>query len=76
MKIAKQLEEQNLLFEVVDYKGLDDDEYVYLEEEFEDVYGEEPGEIALCVLAAYNLGAIKSLEEMEEIAENKLKVAY
>ena len=69
MKIAKQLEEQNLLFEVVDYKGLDDDEYVYLEEEFEDVYGEEPGEIALCVLAAYNLGAIKSLEEMEEIAE-------
>jgi ribonucleoside-diphosphate reductase alpha chain len=41
----------------------------YFEEEFELVWGETPGEIALCVLSAINLGAIKDLSELEEICE-------
>lgn len=34
----------------------------------------EDGEIALCVLAAFNLGAIKSLEELEEMAEYAVRI--
>lgn len=41
----------------------------YFEENFELVWGETPGEIALCVLSAINLGAIKDLSELEEICE-------
>jgi ribonucleoside-diphosphate reductase alpha chain len=34
----------------------------------------EEGEIALCVLAAFNLGAIKSLDELEEMAEYAVRI--
>ena len=34
----------------------------------------EEGEIALCVLAAFNLGAIKSLDELEEVAEYAVRI--
>jgi ribonucleoside-diphosphate reductase alpha chain len=34
----------------------------------------EDGEIALCVLAAFNLGAIKSLSELEEMAEYAVRI--
>lgn len=34
-----------------------------------DVLDKSEGEIALCVLAAYNLGEIKSMEELHEISE-------
>ena len=40
---------------------------------FYDINSEE-GEIALCVLAAFNLGAIKSLDELEEIAEYTVRI--
>jgi ribonucleoside-diphosphate reductase alpha subunit len=46
-----------------------EDGYVYLEETFEKVLGDEPAEIALCVLAAINLGTFKELTELEEICE-------
>ena len=48
----------------------DNDEYVYIEEEVEHVYGEEPAEIALCVLSAINLGEIKDLADLEGILKN------
>jgi len=34
----------------------------------------EDGEIALCVLAAFNLGAIKTLDELEEMAEYAVRI--
>ena len=43
--------------------------FEYIESEFELVYGDTPGEIALCVLSAINLGAIKDLSQLEEICE-------
>lgn len=43
--------------------------YEYIETEFELVYGDTPGEIALCVLSAINLGAIKDLSQLEEVCE-------
>jgi ribonucleoside-diphosphate reductase alpha chain len=39
-------------------------------EEVEQVYGEKPAEIALCVLSAINLGEIKDLAELQGICEN------
>lgn len=35
-----------------------------------DENGSDPGEIALCVLAAFNVGALKSLNDIEGVAEN------
>ncbi len=46
-----------------------DNDSQYFEEDFELVWGETPAEIALCVLSAINLGAIKELSELEEICE-------
>lgn len=59
---------ENKIFELVDYK-VDSDVYDYHEEDFELVWGDNPAEIALCVLSALNLGAIKDLSEMESICE-------
>jgi ribonucleoside-diphosphate reductase alpha chain len=39
-------------------------------EDVEQVYGEKPAEIALCVLSAINLGELKDLAELESICEN------
>jgi ribonucleoside-diphosphate reductase alpha chain len=39
-------------------------------ENVEQVYGEKPAEIALCVLSAINLGEVKDLSELEVICEN------
>jgi len=46
-----------------------DGKYTYFEEDVEMVYGDKPAEIALCVLAAINLGEIKELSELEDICE-------
>jgi len=53
---------------------IENDEYVYIEQDFEYVYGDKPGEIPLCVLAAFNLGAIKTLDELEEMAEYAVRI--
>jgi ribonucleoside-diphosphate reductase alpha chain len=42
-------------------------------ETFEDVNNDKNGEIALCTLAAYNLGNIKSLDEIESWARNAVR---
>lgn len=55
----------NLGKENVDSKG-----YSYIPYNTERVYGEKPGEIALCVLSAVNLGEIKDLSEIEGIMMN------
>lgn len=39
-------------------------------EEVEDMYGDNPAEIALCVLSAVNVGEIKHLDELEGICDN------
>jgi ribonucleoside-diphosphate reductase alpha chain len=49
-------------------------EYTYFNQEFEFMYGETPAEIALCVLGAINLGALKSLDELEEICEYTVRM--
>jgi ribonucleoside-diphosphate reductase alpha subunit len=57
------------LFELFDSPNNIKDDTIFLEEEFELVWGETPAEIALCVLSAINLGAIKELGDLEEICE-------
>jgi ribonucleoside-diphosphate reductase alpha chain len=42
-------------------------------EEVEQVYGDKPAEIALCVLSAINLGEVKDLSELEGICENIIR---
>ena len=49
-------------------------DYTYFDQEFELMYGEKPAEIALCVLGAINLGAIKSLDELEEVCEYTVRM--
>jgi ribonucleoside-diphosphate reductase alpha chain len=67
----KYQEEIEKLYQVVDNSEVENtDEYVYIEEEIEQVWGEEPGEIALCVLSAINCGEFKHLSELEGICEN------
>lgn len=64
------------LFKVLDYDSkyeineIDKYGYTYLERSVERVYGEKPGEIAICTLSALNLGAIKDLSEIEDVVEN------
>ncbi len=57
------------LFELFDSPNNIKDDTIFFEEEFELVWGETPAEIALCVLSAINLGAIKELSDLEEICE-------
>lgn len=47
--------------------------YTMFIEEVEQVHGETPAEIALCVLSAVNLGEVKDLSELEGICENILR---
>jgi ribonucleoside-diphosphate reductase alpha chain len=60
----------NKIASFVDKIDENDDEYVYIEEDVEDVYGEKPGEISLCVLSAINVGEIKDLSDLEGIMKN------
>jgi ribonucleoside-diphosphate reductase alpha chain len=57
------------LFELFVSPDQIDSESIVVEDDFELVYGETPGEIALCVLSAINLGAIRDLAQLEEICE-------
>ncbi len=50
-----------------------DGQYTILPQKFEMMWGEEPAEIALCVLSAINLGTIKELSELEEVCEFSLR---
>lgn len=63
------------LFDIVDYDKkkegtIDNNGNLYLKKSVERVYGDKPGEIALCVLSAINVGEIKELDELETITEN------
>lgn len=64
---------KNEYFEFVDNNEEANDEYVYLEEDFEVCYGEEPAEIALCVLSAINVGVLKSLDELKGVCDNVVR---
>ena len=57
------------LFELFDSPLNMENDVRYFEESFELVWGNTPAEIALCVLSAINLGAIKDLKEIEDICE-------
>jgi ribonucleoside-diphosphate reductase alpha chain len=60
------------LYKIVN-ENENEDGYVYIDQEFEvGNYedGENGSEIALCVLAAINLGELKNLEDLEDICEN------
>jgi len=61
-------------FEFVDSKNENDNEYKYINADFEYVWGEKQSEISLCVLGAINLGTIKSLDELEEICEYTVRM--
>lgn len=50
-----------------------DGQYTILPQKFEMMWGDEPAEIALCVLSAINLGTIKELSELEEVCEFSLR---
>ena len=54
----------NQIAKIVTYND-GNENYVYLTEKVEHVYGDKPAEIALCVLSALNLGKIRNLEDLE-----------
>ena len=63
------------LFKVLDYNKkkegtIDNNGNLYLKRSVERVYGDKPGEIALCVLSAINVGEVKELGDLESITEN------
>jgi ribonucleoside-diphosphate reductase alpha chain len=60
----------NSLYKVVDLDESVPEGVSTFVENVEQVYGEKPAEIALCVLSAINLGEIKDLSELEVICEN------
>lgn len=64
---------KNEYFEFVNNEKENDEDYVYLDEEFELCYSDQPAEIALCVLSALNVGEIKSLDEIEGIMMNTVR---
>jgi ribonucleoside-diphosphate reductase alpha chain len=57
-----------------DENEIENDDYVYIDQDFEIMYGDKPGEISLCVLGAINLGAIKGLDELEEVCEYTVRM--
>ena len=69
--VEKQLEN---IVQFCDSDELESEDYVYLDQDFEFVYGEKPGEISLCVLGAINLGTIKALDELEEVCEYTVRM--
>ena len=69
--VNKQFED---IVQFCDKNEIENDDYVYLDQDFEYMYGDKPGEISLCVLGAINLGAIKGLEELEEVCEYTVRM--
>ncbi len=64
--------EVDLPYAIVDNE--DDKTHQYFHVKVEDIHGDKESEVALCVLAAFNLGAIKSLDELEEMAEYAVRI--
>jgi ribonucleoside-diphosphate reductase alpha chain len=62
--------ELNKIAEIANENEERSEEYVYIEEDVEHVYGDKPAEIALCVLSAINVGEVKKLEDLEGIMYN------
>jgi ribonucleoside-diphosphate reductase alpha subunit len=72
----KTLKDFNNMFTIIDAFDTEmskNNEYTILPQKFEMMWGEEPAEIALCVLSAINLGTIKELSELEEVCEFTLR---
>jgi ribonucleoside-diphosphate reductase alpha chain len=61
-------------FQYVENIDLNDNEYEYINADFEWVWGDKQSEISLCVLGAINLGSIKNLDELEEICEYTVRM--
>ena len=61
-------------FDLVNDVDSNDIESTYINADFEYVYGDTQSEVALCVLGAINLGAIKGLEELEEVCEYTVRM--
>lgn len=64
----KTLSKQKELIKIVTSSDKEEG-YEFFTENVEMVYGDKPAEIALCVLAAINLGEIKELGDLEDICE-------
>ena len=68
-KMKGSYEDIKSLYDIVNDEHTNDSQ-IDIVEDVEDVYGDKPAEIALCVLSAINCGEIKVLSDLEGVCEN------